>query len=217
MAIRKFLVVFIIVLTLSGAASGCLPDFSGRNSVVQPPAEEFSEEERSSGGSEEARQKGPEAADGADSESSPIESAEPEKFYPTPSKLPAEADSDKRDFVVNQELKVKLYLVEKYDPGICYGMPGPVPEEAISGMIDRQPELAEFLAVNYDLKSDLEIYNRIKQLNGVRLTEISGGKYQFNFTDGQCCTLTIYQGEAVIIADTVSDKITSRETKQNPC
>lgn len=120
-------------------------------------------------------------------------------------------------FVLTQDLQVKIHLIDKYQPGICYGLPAPVPAEAIKGMIDRQPGLAEFVRQRYQLKTDLEVYNKIKQINGVGLKSTASGKYQFDFMDGQCCVLNYYEGEAMVIGQTVSDVITSRSTKENPC
>lgn len=149
-----------------------------------------------------------------------------ERFYPDQTKTikklattdaSVPADTAERNFTVTQELQAKIHLVDKYNPGTCYGMPGPVPQVAIDGMIERNPGLSVFLLQRYNLTSDLEIYNKIKQINGVRLTTVPGGQYQFNFIDGQCCTLTAYEGEVSIIGQNITEKVTNQATKENPC
>jgi len=149
-----------------------------------------------------------------------------QRFYPDQSsvtKKSATADASvqanniERNFTVTQELQTKLYLVDKYSPGTCYGMPGPVPQVAIDGMIERNPGLSVFLLKRYSLAGDLDIYNKIKQINGVQLTTMVGGKYQFNFIDGQCCTLTAYEGEISIIGQNITEKVTNQATHENPC
>ncbi|MFA5029244.1 MAG: hypothetical protein WC518_00655 [Patescibacteria group bacterium] len=126
-------------------------------------------------------------------------------------------NQSKKNFIITQELQVKFYLVDKYNPGTCYGLPGPVPAEAIAGMIGRNPELAELVRSKYNLTADLDVYNKIKQLNGIQLEKLAGGKYQFDFTDGQCCILKAYEGEVTIVGQTISDTITKQDSKQNPC
>ena len=144
---------------------------------------------------------------------------EPRKFYPDNNQLekPEPVGTGGSEFVITQELEIKFYLVEKYNPGVCYGLPGSVSQEVTGGMISRNPELAQLIKGKYNLTSDLDIYNKIKQLNGIMLTKMAGGKYQFNFTDGQCCILTAYEGEVDIVGKTISDQIIREETKQNPC
>ena len=141
------------------------------------------------------------------------------KFYPESSTATAEKESEspERNFVVTQELQAKIHLVDKYNPGICYGIPAPVPASAVAGMIERNPELAQFLRDRYSLPSDLAVYEKIKQLNGIMFETLSSGKYKFNFTDGQCCFLKAYEGEVTIIGQTVSDEIIRTESKENPC
>ncbi len=143
------------------------------------------------------------------------------KYYPkqtsTQTKSSGSEEQAERQFTLTNELAAKLYLADKYDPGICYGMPGPVPQQSIDSVLSHDPGLTLYLRTNYDLPTDLDVYTKIKQLNGIRLDEIAGGKYSFNFTDGQCCTLTAYQGEISIIGQNITDNILQQETKNNPC
>ncbi|MFA6918613.1 MAG: hypothetical protein WC244_00645 [Patescibacteria group bacterium] len=147
-----------------------------------------------------------------------------QKFYPeglSPKKEAVDdsktsAGSGSSSFSVNQELQVKLYLIDKYNPGVCYGLPGPVPEVAIQGMITDNPDLVKFLKSKYELKTDLDIYKKIKQINGIYLKQ-DKGSYLYEFTDGQCCTLHAYQGQITIIGNNISDTILQQETQSNPC
>lgn len=140
-----------------------------------------------------------------------------EKFYPENTQIAKSINSATDQFVITQELQIKFYLVDKYDPGICYGMPEPVPDVAVDGMIDRNPDLVNLIRSKYSLTDNLAVYNKIKQLNGIRLSKLTGGKYQFNLTDGQCCILTAYEGEVSIVGRSISDKVIRRESKNNPC
>ncbi|HNW09404.1 MAG TPA: hypothetical protein PLX67_03250 [bacterium] len=142
-----------------------------------------------------------------------------EKFYPDSSAIanPPIHKEATRNFVVTEELMVKIYLVDKYEPGICYGTPSPVEPEAIRGIIDRNFELAEFLKNKYSLPTELAIYEKIKQLGAIQLADLAGGKYKFNFLDGQCCFLKAYEGEVMIIGQNIVEEALQTATQQNPC
>ncbi len=147
-----------------------------------------------------------------------------QKFYPedlspkpdTGNDSKASPNGSPSSFSVTQELQVKLYLIDKYNPGVCYGLPGPVPEVAIQGMIADNPDLVKFLKSKYELKTDLDVYKKIKQINGIRLIQ-DKGSYTYEFMDGQCCTLHAYQGKITIIGNSISDVILQQATQSNPC
>lgn len=147
-----------------------------------------------------------------------------QKFYPEGlSPKPVTEDDSQTtstsrppSFSVTQELQVKLYLIDKYSPGVCYGLPGPVPEVAIQGMINDNPDLVKFLKGRYELKTDLDVYKKIKQINGIYLVS-DKGSYTYEFTDGQCCTLHAYQGKITIVGANITDVILKQETQSNPC
>ena len=143
----------------------------------------------------------------------------PEDLSPKPSAPDNSATGSKNSspvFSVTQELQAKLYLVDKYNPGICYGLPGPVPEQAVTGMIADNPDLVKFLKGKYDLKTNMDIYNKIKQINAIHLSQ-EKGSYIYEFTDGECCTLHAYQGRITIIGSNITDIILKQQTQTNPC
>lgn len=137
------------------------------------------------------------------------------KFYPEPS-MPFDRQSE-RDFVITQELQIRIHLADKYNPGTCYGMPGPVPDKMVNSLIAENKSLADFLRDRYRLGSDLDVYEKIRQIKAIKLELIFGGKYRFNFTDGQCCFLKMYEGEVTIIGKTISDQVIKTDNEQNPC
>ncbi|MFA6594452.1 MAG: hypothetical protein WCT16_04335 [Candidatus Buchananbacteria bacterium] len=120
-------------------------------------------------------------------------------------------------FTITPQLIAKMHLVDKYKPGICYGSAIVVPEVAIQSMIADNKDLAEFLRQKYSLKTDLEVYNKIKQLNGIMLTETASSKYDFRFMDGQCCAETLYLGAVSVSGETATDVVTSQESYTEKC
>lgn len=145
------------------------------------------------------------------------------KFYPKPTAStqdqvvqPVDDSVDRDSFAITPELKARLYLVDIYNPGICYGLPGPVPDISIATILANNQGLSQFLRSSYKLSSDLDVYTKIKQINSVMLNSNRNG-YQFNFTDAQCCTLKAYQGEINTLGPELKHTIDREETKQNPC
>ncbi len=143
---------------------------------------------------------------------------EVKRFYPdqSPAVKPAGAAAE-TSFTVTQELVLKLYLIDKYNPGVCYGKPGSISNADIAAALSVNADLAKMLKSKYNLQTDSDVYAKVKQVNGIQLTPIAGGKYQFNFVDGDCCVLTAYEGEISQIGQVITETITNQETHQNPC
>jgi hypothetical protein len=137
------------------------------------------------------------------------------RFYPdsTSSGINQEVlETDGRNFQLTPELTARLFLVDKYNPGICYGTASAPPEISLKTVLSNQQLLAEFISQSYNLSSDLDIYNKIKQLNGIGLKEISSSNYNYSFVDGQCAILTYHQGRISVINDRIEEFLTSRDT-----
>lgn len=127
------------------------------------------------------------------------------------------ASTAERNFTITPQLIAKMHLVDKYKPGVCYGKAIPIPDVAIQGMLDTYPDLAAFVRQKYSLKTDLEVYTKMKQLNAIMLTESASSSYNFRFMDGQCCTETIYIGTVQVSGSTATDIVTSQESHTEQC
>src|SRR3989344_356859 len=114
------------------------------------------------------------------------------------------------------EAEIKIYLIEKYTPGSCFGMPSVVPNNEISKTIRENRQLANFAKERFGLYDDIEIYEKVRQLNGIMLQKTGDG-YSFKFQDGKCCTINSYEGTVKIEDGSIIDEIT-RQTEENvPC
>lgn len=138
----------------------------------------------------------------------------PVNFYPDAG-LPA-ASSD-TEIVLTDKLKMKLYLVEKYKPGICFGMPAINENEDIASTLKNNAPMAQFVRQYYKMDSDLEIYTKIRQIDGIRLIRGQNGKYIYGFTDGQCCDLIIYSGEINVINSSIFETLLQHNAQKMPC
>lgn len=116
-----------------------------------------------------------------------------------------------RDFQITNDLLAKMHLIDKYKPGICFGLAVAVPQVAIDSMISNNQSLTQFLRQHYNLTADLEVYNKMKQLQGITLTEVASSKFNFTFMDGQCSDVVYYEGTVEVSANQVIDTVTNRQ------
>ena len=139
-----------------------------------------------------------------------VEHYRPDTSSQQSSQSPASANNSARNFTITIELLAKMHLVDKYRPGICFGAPVAVPQVAIDSLLSAQNDLADFLRQHYGLISDLEVYNKIKQLQNIQLTAITSSKFGFTFMDGQCANLVYYEGIVEVMNNVVTDTVTSQ-------
>lgn len=139
-----------------------------------------------------------------------VEHFRPDAATPTSAATPAQ--SAERNFQLTPDLLAKMYLIDKYKPGTCFGLPAPVPQIAITNLVASNPPLSSYLRQKYGLKTDLEVYNKYKQLQGVTLTETASSKYNFAFTDGQCQTEVHYEGVVTVSNNNVSATVLSQDS-----
>ncbi|MFA5020648.1 MAG: hypothetical protein WC517_01135 [Patescibacteria group bacterium] len=120
------------------------------------------------------------------------------------------AQAAERNFQITPELLAKMHLIDKYNPGICYGAPVAVPQSAIDMLVSSNPPLVAFLKQKYDLTSDLEVYNKMKQLQAVSLVETASSKFNFTFMDGQCRNVVYYEGTVQVAGSTVTATVANQ-------
>jgi len=123
---------------------------------------------------------------------------------------PTSAQTAEKNFQLTPDLIAKMYLIDTYKPGTCFGAPVAAPQIAVTNLVAANPPLSNFLKVKYSLKTDLEIYNKLKQLQGVTLTETASSKYNFAFMDGQCQNVTYYEGTVTVSGGTANALVTSQ-------
>ncbi|MFA6526478.1 MAG: hypothetical protein WCT26_03665 [Candidatus Buchananbacteria bacterium] len=122
------------------------------------------------------------------------------------------ADTAERNFQITSELLAKMYLIDTYKPGTCFGAPSAPPQIAIDNLVADNPPLSNFLKQKYRLETDLEIYNKRMELQGITLKEIASSKYNFTFIDGQCQNVTYYEGTVTVSGSSVSAEISKQES-----
>lgn len=119
--------------------------------------------------------------------------------------------------VLTDKLRMKLYLIDEYNPGICFGKQSDQINGRVAAYLIENAAMAEFVRGYYKLSSDLEIYSKVRQIEGVSLTRGQSGKYLYRFVDGQCCDLTTYEGEIDIINVSIFENLIKHNTKKTSC
>lgn len=135
-------------------------------------------------------------------------------FRPDQPAVSATADpvDAERNFIITPEIIAKKYLVDKYKMGICFKTPIVVPQIAITGLVSKDPPFSDFLRQAYSLKTDLEVYNKIKQFQTITLTETASSVYKYSFSDGQCSTVVYQEGVVTVSEKTATDTVTMQES-----
>ncbi len=126
----------------------------------------------------------------------------------------AAAQDPERNFQITPDLQVRMYLVDAYRPGICFGGPKAVASSDMASLINANQQLTEFIRQKYNLKTDQETYNKLKQLSGVSLVETASSKFNYAFSDGQCQTVSDYTGVISIIGGNISAAVASQVSHQ---
>jgi len=114
----------------------------------------------------------------------------------------------------DEEIKMKLYLAEKYHPGNCFGMPGPelpiyqrkISQELLSKVKRLVPE-----------KSNKECEVIIREMQMIGLENKDIGKYYFEFKDGQCCNIIYYKGFLQLRNNEIIEELFEKTVKNVPC
>jgi hypothetical protein len=110
-------------------------------------------------------------------------------------------------------IRMKLYLIGKYHPGICFGMPAGSSKDPLS---ERLEEIRlKLLLVRMPATSTAESVQQ--QLHSVQLRKMRNGTYGFTVTDGQCCTVYTYEGVVRESSAGFQDTLNNREKKTLPC
>lgn len=116
-----------------------------------------------------------------------------------------------------QLLDLKAYLIKKYDPGTCFGMPGPTREEDIDRAFKANPELV--LSIKKRFGNTLDnprIYIKMQQFAQINLEKADAG-YKFTYEDGDCCWIAHNEGKIILDKKSITNTITSSTSRNEPC
>ena len=115
------------------------------------------------------------------------------------------------------EIKIRIFLHEEYHPGSCYGMPGRVDKRVMQSTLNGNSHLIEIIKDKYHVHSDYGIYKILRSIKSFSLEKSNEG-YKFSFTDGNCCTITKYEGILYMANDVIiKSEIISKKSRKVPC
>ncbi|MBK7378427.1 MAG: hypothetical protein IPJ03_05390 [Ignavibacteriales bacterium] len=114
----------------------------------------------------------------------------------------------------DDEIKLKLYLADKYHPGDCYGMPS-IRNSRYERKIS--PELLIKVKELLPNKTENEYDELIKQMNRIGIEQVETNEYNFFFKDGKCCWIIHYKGKLIMLGNTIYEKETEKTIEDVPC
>jgi hypothetical protein len=115
------------------------------------------------------------------------------------------------------ETEIRIFLHEEYHPRDCFGMPGRQDERIVIAELTGSEKLVEIIKQRYKVHKRYDIYRILRSLNSIGLEKANGG-YKFKFVDGNCCTITSYEGFLYLNNnEIIRSEITLKEVKEVPC
>ena len=114
-----------------------------------------------------------------------------------------------------EEIKMRFYLVNKYNPGDCFGMPmikNPRYQSKIS------PELLlKVKNLSSEKPDDDECEKIIRKMERITIKKTDTSKYYFAFKDGKCCSIIYYKGKLEIRNNEIFEELLEENMEMVPC
>lgn len=134
-----------------------------------------------------------------------------------PKKEPKDINKQTESANDKLETEVRLYLYDKYHPGTCYGMPQVIDNKIVERTLRNNSDMVKIIREKYNPKRDFEAYEILNSINSIMIKNNIEG-YEFSFRDGNCCTVTSYEGILYVVNNRiVNSKILKKETEDVPC
>ncbi len=119
---------------------------------------------------------------------------------------------------INPELiEATVFLVKKYDPGLCFGMPSPIPNEVVARVIATNPRLVKFVRENFTVESDFQVFVKIRQMFMTKVRTHERGAIEYYLLSGMCCDIIQVHGKLVRRNGELFDSLLDRAVKNVPC
>jgi hypothetical protein len=111
---------------------------------------------------------------------------------------------------------IKKYVVDKYHPGDCFGMPSPPVIQAMANAIKADTVAANKISNVYGITDTFELYTKLRMFQAVTI-KTADCKIDVNFADGQCCSINRYSGQIYVVKNQITDSISLDSTDHVPC
>ncbi len=114
-------------------------------------------------------------------------------------------------------IEATVFLVKKYDPGLCFGMPSPVPDEVVTRVLSMNPRLVIFVRKNFIVNSDFQVFVKIRQMFMTKVRTLNRGEIEYYLMSGMCCDIFRIHGKLVRRNGELFDSLLNRAVKSVPC
>lgn len=111
--------------------------------------------------------------------------------------------------------EVKRQVVERHNPGTCFGMPTVITRDKMESYIQSNSRLANKVKSDFAINSKEELYKRMKQIEQVTTLEKLGSTVRYKVRDGSCCNIKTHYSTYNVDTDSFSSIKT--QMKSVPC
>lgn len=112
---------------------------------------------------------------------------------------------------------IRKTIVLRDQPGLCFGMPGPVGDKDITAFKKRHGKWWKAAGRLFEPKDDMERFTRARQLMAITFKHVRGGTWRYEYRDGGCCTIRRWEGDVKVAPEIDVGPRRIVETKGVPC
>lgn len=119
------------------------------------------------------------------------------------------------NFKNENEFRIRAYLVDKYNPGNCFGMPqikSPFETE-----IKVKEDLIEKIKKEYNIKDDSKAEQFAIKMSKIGIIKESKNEYRYEVRDGRCCGITTYTGKIRLKKKKIIETVIGKKEEMVPC
>jgi hypothetical protein len=138
------------------------------------------------------------------------------KVYPQEQPIPVEIPNHfEINFKNDKELRIRAYLVEKYNPGDCFGMPQVKSPYETKIIVNK--ELIERIKKEYKIKEDSKAEQFAIKMSKIGIIKESKNEYRYEVRDGRCCGITTYKGKIRLKNKKIIETVIEKKEEMVPC
>lgn len=112
-------------------------------------------------------------------------------------------------------LELKSYLIDKYNPGHCFGEPT-IDLYDREKIIKLYPRIANYVIERFGVNSEYNIFSKMRQISEINVTQ-NDDAYKFYLSDGRCCDIISIHGILYFNEDVIIEEVLSTKVESVPC
>lgn len=136
------------------------------------------------------------------------------KIFPQEQPLPVEISSFYEINFKHDDYKIRAFLVEKYNPGDCFGMPQI--KDPYETKIKVNKDLIARIKKEFNIKEDSKAEQFAIKMSKIGILKESKNEYSYEFRDGNCSGITTYKGKIQLKNKKIIETVIEKTEKMVP-